>query len=734
MKKVVFIIVAVLSLAINGFSQKATIANANKLYNSKLYSQAIEKYLVALKKDSSNTDVLSNLGDCYRLTNDNKGQLLAYGKLVRTGKAEELHKLYYGQALMEAGNYDDAKKYINEYKGDKRGENIVKGLEKMAQYTKNADAYKVDTVSFNTKYNDFGAVNFNGENVVFASSRAKASWITRKHGWTDNNYFKMFISNKEGDGKYSKPIVFLEDFATKYNDGPMSFSKDGNTIFFTRNGSGKKGKSLDGFRKLRIFQATIVRGSIFSLLDLKVNNKEYNCTHPAISTDGKTLYFSSDMGGGKGGMDIWYCKLGADGTWGSPVNLGSKVNTAGNEVFPSVTEDNHLYFSSNGHDGIGGLDVYETKIKDDVAGRVYNMGKPVNSANDDFAYNLNPEGKKGFLSSNRKNGGQNDDIYTVEVLRKVARGKTVNIIVKDKENNEPLTFTKIKLNTDSFETNEKGEFQTVLEEDINYGLTIQRDKYADITDSLSTNSSTEEEEFTKEYVMAKKSNISLLAAIYDARTGAGIPDVRITLKDLVDNNLTEMIKTDKNGEYTKQLPTKKVGDKLAYLVTVEKEGFITKTLNYYQEIKKEGEIQMNELLALTIAKVEVGVDLAKAIDIKPIYFDLGKAKIRPDAAIELDKMVALMKKYPQMSIELGAHTDCRGAAAQNIKLSSARAKASVDYIVSKGTEKSRISSKGYGESKLLNACACEGKVKPTCSEEEHAKNRRTEFIIVKVKD
>ncbi len=733
MQKISFIFTFIVVVASSTMAQKATIVAANKLYSSKLYSQAIDKYLMVLKKDSSNADVLSNLGDCYRLTNNNKGQLLAYGKLVKTGKAEEQHKLYYGQALMEAGNYNDAKNYVAEFKGDKRGERIAKGLTNMAVYTKNADAYKVDTVSFNTKFNDFSAVNFDGEKIVFASARAKTSWITRKHGWTNENYYNMYITSKGKDGKYAKPILFLEDFSTKFNDGPSCFSKDNKTIFFTRNGLGKKSKSSDGSAKLRILQASVVRNSIFSLLDLKFNNKEYNCAHPAISNDDKTLYFASDMGGGKGGMDIWFCKLGVDGTWSTPTNMGPKVNTAGNEVFPFITAENVLYFSSNGHDGIGGLDVYETKLKDDVAGRVYNMGKPVNSEHDDFAYNLNAEGKKGFLSSNRKAGALNDDIYTVEVLRKVARGKIINILVKDKETNEPLTFTKIKLNADSFETNEKGLLQTTLEEDMSYGLIILKDKFKDVTDSLSTKSSIEDE-FTKEYAMEKASNISLLAAIYDARTGAGIPDVKITLQDLNDKDSFEMIKTDKNGEYTKQLPTKKVGDKLAYLVTVEKENYISKTLNYYYDIKKDGEIQMNELLALTIAKVEVGVDLGKAIDIKPIYFDLGKAKIRADAAIELDKMVVLMKKYTQMIIELGAHTDCRGAAVQNLKLSGLRAKAGATYIISKGIDKARLSSKGYGESKLLNTCACEGKIKPTCSEEEHAKNRRTEFVIVKLKD
>jgi outer membrane protein OmpA-like peptidoglycan-associated protein/Tol biopolymer transport system component len=623
---------------------------------------------------------------------------------------------------------------MDEFKADKRGEEFSKGLTNLTAFSKNADAYSVLESPFNSSYDDFSAMTFLNDKIVFTSTRTKSTWITKRHGWTGNSYCHMYMTEKNEFGEYETPAMFIAEFATKFNDGPFCASKDGQTIFFTRNGVDKKEKSLDGSQKLKIFQATILNGDIQSLMNLKINSNEYNCAHPAISADGKTLYFSSDMGGGQGGMDIWYCKLDAGGAWGSPINMGEKVNTKGNELFPSITEENILYFASNGHEGLGGLDIFETKIKDEKAGRIYNMGKPVNSEHDDFAYNLNADGKKGFLSSNRKTGGMNDDIYTVDVLRKVARGKTVNFIVKSKDSQEILPLTKIKMNADSFMTNDKGEFQTIIEEDVNYKLVVSKEKYFDIIDSISTKTSPEGDEFTKTIELEKDPNLTLLAGIYDAKTGAGIEDVKIKIKDLAVSNDFELIKTDKNGEYKTPIKGKKIGDKLLYLVSIEKEGYVTKTLNFTYDIKKEGEIQMNELLALTIGKVEVGMDLAKMIDIKPIYFDLGKSKIRPDAAIELNKVVAIMKEYPAMVIELGAHTDCRGAAAANLKLSGARAVAAAAYIVKQGIDKTRISGKGYGESKLLNSCGCEGKVKSTCTEYEHSVNRRTEFIIVKLKN
>lgn len=711
--------------------QSAAIKSGNKLYFSNLYSLAIPKYESAIRKDSSNSSVLSNLGDCYRLTNNNHGQLVCYGKLIKIGKAQDIHKLYYGQALMEVGQYDEAKKYMDEFKSDKRGEEFSKGIANLKRFSKNEDAYKVEPLQFNTEYDEFCAINFLKDKIVYTSSKSKSTWITRKHGWTGSSYCHMYMTEKNQWGEYDTPAMFIIEYATKLNDGPFCASKDGQRIYFTRNSTDKKDESKDGVQKLRLLQADIINEKIQSVQELKFNNNEYNCTHPAISADGKTLYFSSDMPGGQGGMDIWSCQQDTNGIWSTPINLGEKINTKSNEVFPYITDKNVLYFCSNGHAGLGGLDIFESTIKDGIAGKSYNMGKPVNSEHDDFAYNLSTDSVKGFLSSNRKSGGMDDDIYSVEVLKKVQRGKTVTFIIKDKVSQEILPLTKLKLNTDTLTTNEKGEVQTLLVDGVNYTLNISKDTYADIKDSISTNSS-EEEEFTKTIELEKDLNLSFLAGIYDSRTGIGIEDVKITLKDLVKQDVFELVKTNKSGEYKKPLKNYKIGDKVLYLVTIEKEGYVTKTLDFSYEIAKAGEIQLNELLSLTIGKVEVGNDLAKMIDIKPIYFDLGKSIIKKEAAIELDKIVEVMNKYPNMIVELGAHTDCRGAAAANLKLSGSRAKAATNYIIKKGIGKTRISGKGYGESKLLNSCGCEGKVKSKCTEWEHSVNRRTEFIITKI--
>ncbi|MGZ3902007.1 MAG: hypothetical protein ACXVDC_16895, partial [Bacteroidia bacterium] len=356
-KTYIFLIPAFL-LSIVLCAQSGALKKANKFYSEQAYAEAIPYYEKAYKSDSSNKLVLSNLGDCYRLTNNTSGQLKCYGGLIKYGKAEPVHKLYYGQALLESGQNSEAKSYFEQYTEDARGKELASSSEKAKQYTKNSDAYKVDLASFNSPENDFCAVNFNNT-IVFASSRNKTKWINIKHGWTNDSYLNLYTTEKSNG--IDMPVkVFMGDLDSKYNDGPVCFTKDFNTIYFTRNNYNKKAISKDGTYKLKIFEGTMNANGFERVSELPFNNNDYNCAHPSLSADGKTLYFASDMPGGKGGMDIYSCTKNSDGTWGKPENLGEKVNTAGTEVFPFIASNGLLYFSSNGHDGLGGLDIYET--------------------------------------------------------------------------------------------------------------------------------------------------------------------------------------------------------------------------------------------------------------------------------------------------------------------------------------------------------------------------------------
>ena len=715
-------------------SDKAVAAawkKGNLYYSTQSYAEAIPYYEKIMKSDSLNKTLLSNLGECYRLTNNNEGQLLCYGGLVRHGSAEPIQELYYGQALVEAGQAEQAKPYFEKYAADSRGLNLASSYTKTKSYSRNADAYSVTPVAYNSPQNDMCAVLFH-DAVIFCSSRTKTSWINKQQGWTQGSYMNIYSTEKDENGGDMAPTIFMGDLNSKYNDGPICFTRDFSLVYFTRNNASKEEMAKDKTYKLKILEASMDENGFSMVKALPFNNNDYNFAHPSVSQDGYVLYFASDMEGGKGGMDIYMSKKDSSGSWSAPVNLGDKINTAGNEVFPFVSSAGVLYFSSNGLDGLGGLDIYETKLVFDMPTKVFNMGEPVNSKNDDFGVYLMEDNKYGFISSNRKAGGMDDDIYQLQILREIKRGKEVKIITKDKTSGEIVANAKLVINGDTVLTDDKGEYNTMAEEDAEYKLTALKDDYFKVEDEMSSKSSLDES-FTKELLLEKDPKLYLRAIIKDGKTDALLEGVVLKVTDIATNTEVDSYTTTVEGDYFKFLFSNRIGDKLTYLIRIEKPGYLQRTVIFTHTIEKPGEINMNESLNLSLGKVEVGMDLAKMIDMKPIYFDLGKSTIRKDAALELDKIVQVMNEYPNMSVELGSHTDCRSGAASNMKLSTSRAKASVLYIVEKGIDKSRIVGKGYGESKLLNNCGCEGKVQSACSEDEHAANRRTEFIITKLK-
>jgi outer membrane protein OmpA-like peptidoglycan-associated protein len=597
-------------------------------------------------------------------------------------------------------------------------------------YTKNADAYQLTFVKFNSRRNDFAAVNF-VDVIVFTSGRRRPFWASKGEEGDNAVYERLFTTQKNEKGKYLRPKLFMRDLTTRNSDGPVSFDKEGTRVYFSRSNFRKAKPAKDGTYKMRLLEARLNRNGFDTVIQFPYNNSEYNLIHPSLSPDGQALYFASDMPGGKGAMDLYVSKK-VNGAWTEPVNLGEKINTEKDELFPFIAASGLLYFSSNGHaDSLGGLDIYESKIKDGVAQRAFNMGEPVNSKYDDFGYYIAANNIKGFISSNRRKNGGDDDIYELLVLREVKRGKDVTLAVKDKSSKAPLAGTRLVINNDTVLTNEKGEFMMMMEEDTGYTVRAEKADYFTLEEAVSTRIS-EEDAFTKELLLEKDPKLSLSAIVKDAKTNVLLEGATLTLKE-AGVAPAEKATTGAEGDYRKKLTDKKIGDVLSYSITVEKPGYLTKTAVFNHTITAAGDINISETINLSIGKVEVGMDLAKMIEIKPIYFDLGKTLIRKDAAIELDKVVAIMKEYPNMYIELGSHTDCRAAAAANLKLSAARARASADYIVKKGIDKARITGKGYGETRLLNNCACEGKkVVSNCPEEEHTKNRRTEFLITKL--
>jgi outer membrane protein OmpA-like peptidoglycan-associated protein len=554
----------------------------------------------------------------------------------------------------------------------------------------------------------------------------------------------VYKSNVDSQKELDNISILNKDINTRFHEGPLCFSPDGKYVYYTRNNisKGKQRKDKKGIQNLQLFRATIDSlGNWKNEETLPFNSKDFSVGHPTISSDGRMLYFVSDMPGGFGGADLYKSLINTDGSFGNAENMGALFNTEGQEMFPWINSKGELFFASNGHIGLGGLDVFVMSLdKNGGFEKLINVGKPVNSQNDDFAFTMNKDNVTGYFSSNRTEGKGDDDIYSYVLTKPFQKQLIVQGIVKDETTGEILLGATVKLINSKGEVistvmaDNSGSFLFDIEPGEEYIIAVSGvEKYNDNQRSVSTkNLDAETTELDGNIALSKEVNLSLYCLVTDSKSALPLEEVKITITNNDDQNEFINRLTTKTGDTEKELLDKKVNDQLSYTIRLEKPGYLSKVVTFNYTILQMGRINVHETLDLTMDKIDIGLDLTSIIDINPIYFDLGKYTIRADAAIELNKIVKVMNENPAMEIELRSHTDCRSSYAFNEKLSDNRAKASAAYIKSRITNPERIYGKGYGEYKLKVDCPCEGAVKSTCSEDEHQKNRRTEFVIIKM--
>ena len=422
-------------------------------------------------------------------------------------------------------------------------------------------------------------------------------------------------------------------------------------MYFTRNNFINNEVKTNGEQTvlLKIFRASKDKsGRWGDVQEMPFNSNIHSVAHPALSPDGKYIYFTSDMKGTIGASDIYRAPILKSGGYGKPENLGERINTPGRESFPFISDDNILYYSSDGFPGLGGLDIFAVKLdeKGEPITKPINIGRPANSSDDDFCYVINTHTHIGYLTSNRPEGRGSDDIYSFY-------------------EHTPLRFT---------------------------------------------------------------CQYNLSGVVRDATTSEVLPAAKVSLWD-ANSTLLEETTANNEGHFS-FLYTADCGD-LQLLLKGEKEKYFsaeqTLALNSQKEVVAEVRLTpMPVEEKKEEKKIDVGTDLAKVLQIENIYFDYNKSNIRKDAAIQLAKIVAIMKEHPTMKVDVRLHTDSRGSDKYNLALSERRAKSTVKWITSRGIKKNRISGKGYGETQLVNDCAND----VPCTEEQHQANRRSEFIII----
>lgn len=707
---------------------------ANQAFEYFDYLKAIHRYERLETLTSQGT---RNLATSYRKTHQMEKAEQVYAQLVTRTEAIPDDLYYYSYTLKENKKYLESDTWMDKYKvlasDEVRVDHYENSKIEVADLLKDNGQFAVENLNLNSAQQDFGPAFYKGQ-VVFASTRVKKSIIRRE--WAGNHmaFLDLYIA-EDAINQLKNPKPFQTGFNKKFHEGPVSFAQDGRLMAFTTNNY--QDLSSDGTSKLKLFFSESLQDDWSEPTPFYLNNKEYSTGHACLSEDGRSMYFVSDRPGGFGGADIYQVTQ-TDTGWSAPQNLGPQINTEGNEMFPFFDQQNQLlFFSSDGHVGLGGLDVYVSQHTNTNYSKVKNLGVPINSNKDDFSFTINTATSSlGYFSSNRDGGRGQDDIYSFQMKKPFVFGKRIEGIAKDQQGNALentlVTLLEDGVVVDSIRTGADGGFVFAVESDKDFVLSGTKNKYFQGENRVS--SALKQDVIQTSLELEKDPGVAIYLLVLDAKTNAPIDQVNLRILDNFSGKDYLKTLTDQTGSVKKGLAGKKIGDRVSFNITLSKEGFFPKTLTFNHQITKPGVIPIHELVSGGLVLDQEVSDLSELVEINPINFDVNQYNIRPDAAIELDKIVDVMNKYPGMVVELGSHTDCRGSMAYNEKLSDKRAKSSAQYIKTKITSPDHISGKGYGESKILNGCTCEGAIKSVCTTAQHADNRRTEFKVLSTGD
>jgi outer membrane protein OmpA-like peptidoglycan-associated protein len=696
----------------------AQIAKGDQAYDRMAFKQAIGYYESGLAKDSSNYSAWSKLGNCYRQVSDSRNAERAFGKIVGSGTSSINEHYFYILAMLQNQRYAAAKEEINKfsklYSSDPRIESLQACTKNLDEYLQKKGTYLVKAINQNTLASDICPIPF-GEGIVFISDRGLMGMKKLRNSANDRPFYSPYFSKGTGSS-FDVPVVFDTYGKNDYHSGPISFDGSGKLMMITRSNAsnGKLSKDDRDMVRLQLFSSAKGEKGWGIEVSLPFNSNNYSCMHPSLTSDGNTLYFASDMPGGIGGIDIWQSTW--DGsTWGAPVNLGNKINSVGDEVFPFITNENVLYFSSNGWPGLGGLDLFISELSGKNWSRAENLGGDVNSSMDDFGLSYISSSKTGYFSSNRNDQGINDDLYFFE-----KQCTNTNVTVTDSETGKPVVGATVKVIENGVDignvlTDDTGIINRCLNPSRNYEFISTRDKYNESKATISSSQLAASSGSASASIKMKRIPDSVAhveGRVFNADDKTGVSGLTVSLVNKKSGE-TKTATTDASGKYRFE----KIDIDCDYEVRTKKtdcgepiEPFNTRGIVGTKTITMDIPL---------LCKNDV-------IEIENIYYDYKKFDIRPDAAMELDKIVAILNKYPNMRIELRSHTDSRGNDNFNLKLSDDRANSAALYIISKGIDRLRIVAKGYGEKELINKC----KNGVKCDEKEHEENRRTEFKIL----
>ncbi|KGL62807.1 OmpA family protein [Polaribacter sp. Hel1_85] len=688
MKKTIITIFFLCFAAITN-AQSSDINKANKYFERAFYAEAIPIYENVLE-DKTTMEAVQKLADSYYYLYNMPKANRYYKYLVGFYGSQISDEYYfkYIHTLKAINKHDKANEVLKGFYIKKNDKKNLEKLNESIKYLENIKAignrYQIKNLAINTENSEFGAINQN-DKIIFSASKKEKKLFEKSYRWNRKPYLDLYETPIDkihlGDSIVKSISANIN---TKVHEANAIFTKDGKTVYFTRNNfiKNKRNKDKKNITHLQIFRGELINGEWTNIQSLPFNHIDYSTEHPALSNDEKTLYFASDMSGGFGSFDIYEIAILADGDFGKPKNLGKNINTDKKEQFPFISKNNELYFSSNGLPGFGSLDVFISKSINNQFSKPDNVGLPINSGYDDFAFNINTDTKEGYFSSNRPSGKGSDDIYKVSERKPLIIEEceqSIAVLITDIDTKEVLENATILIKKgfktlNEVKTDSVGKFRFNTECKLSYTLVASKNGYLQ-----------EQKILIIDNIRHKNNKIS------------------IALKSL------------------KQIEKEK---EIALQIKKEKELKLKLIAEQKVKLKKKNKI---EKIIASEKSIEKNNDrlFIKTADIN---FDYKLWYLRKDAKTAVNKVIALMKKHPKMVVEIGTHSDIRGHNQYNLNLSQKRANSVREYFIEKGIQENRISAVGYGETQPIIKC----KTEDSCTEEQHELNRRCEFIVKKI--
>jgi len=681
----------------------------DEMYLNLYYDQAVKYYKLALKNDRENSKLKLKIADSYRLLSDYESSLQWYAQVLNdsTDVGDPIDKYHYAEVLLTSGRTEDAegwyKKYYMAAPTDSRSFTKYDGLNRIALLFRDSAAMQVSHLPINTEFDELAARPYK-KGLVFLSSRTSNSLVENDY-LREDNPLDLYYAAYDTTIGWAETKIFAKGINTAYHEGPIAFYDNQNKLILTRSNVIDKTpiKSKDGSTKLQLYDVSKAGGAWSNSKSLSFNDPEYSFAHPSLSVGGDTLYFASDMEGGYGGSDI-YMSVGGGDSWSEPVNLGYQINTEGDEMYPYFIDD-RLFFASNGHLGLGGLDIYKAFILGGKISDVVNLGYPINSSHDDLAYYLDKKSLSGTVTSNRIGSLGQHDIYLFNYEAHILTG----LIAEDTDGAAiPGALVKLMQGDSLLATttsDDQGIFHFQLPIGNEFTLEVTKDDhYASVPMGVASRKGAVDLD-TLNISMSKR-DLFAAGRILNNETQELMPNVRVILQDWTEQKFDTLI-TDESGLYKFVLDPMK-----DYSLYAGKSGFLLGGVDLNTKSITKGTILNDIVLELEYEKKGV------------VHFDYNKYNLKRETLATLDRAAKAMRNTANKLV-ISAYADARGTVEYNQKLSDKRATAVLNYLVKKGVAKSRITARGFGETLMINRCV-DG---VHCEEIEHSKNRRAEIKI-----